>query len=91
MAICIWHPPAYAYGTHLQNLDWKADPEIVKNIVNFYSKAKALEMLAAFFDSCAQVEIDDCRDYEKAPYLPTHLLTCLLTCLLTYLLAYLLT
>jgi len=53
-------------ANYLQNLDWKADPEIVKNIVNFYSKAKALEMLAAFFDSCAQVEIDDYRDYEKA-------------------------
>jgi len=34
--------------------------------VQFYSKAKALDSLAAFFDSCAQVEIDDYRDYEKA-------------------------
>jgi hypothetical protein len=32
----------------------------------FYSKAKALEQLSAFFDACAQVEIDDYRDYEKA-------------------------
>ena len=38
-----------------QNLDWKADPEIVKSIVQFYSKAKALEQLSAFFDACAQV------------------------------------
>ena len=53
-------------ANYLQNLDWKADPDIVKNIVQFYSKAKALDSLAAFFDSCAQVEIDDYRDYEKA-------------------------
>ncbi|KOO26905.1 intraflagellar transport protein 140-like protein [Chrysochromulina tobinii] len=53
-------------ANYLQNLDWKADPEIVKNIVQFYSKAKALDSLAAFFDSCAQIEIDDYRDYEKA-------------------------
>jgi len=53
-------------ANYLQNLDWKADPDIVKNIVQFYSKAKALDSLSAFFDSCAQVEIDDYRDYEKA-------------------------
>jgi len=53
-------------ANYLQTLDWKADPEIVKNIVTFYNKGKALDSLAAFFDSCAQVEIDDYRDYEKA-------------------------
>lgn len=42
-------------ANYLQNLDWKADPEVVKNIVQFYSKAKALDSLSAFFDSCAQV------------------------------------
>ena len=53
-------------ANYLQQLDWKADPEIVKNIVQFYSKAKAFDSLSAFFDACAQVEIDDYRDYEKA-------------------------
>merc|ERR1719409_887178 len=53
-------------ANYLQQLDWKADPEIVKNIVLFYSKAKALDSLSAFYDACAQVEIDDYRDYEKA-------------------------
>ena len=53
-------------ANYLQALDWKADPEIVKSIVQFYSKAKALEQVSAFFDACAQVEIDDYRDYEKA-------------------------
>jgi len=51
-------------ANYLQNLDWKADPEIVKNIVQFYSKAKALDSLAAFFDSCAQVSVviaSDCH------------------------------
>jgi intraflagellar transport protein 140 len=47
-------------ANYLQNLDWKADPEIVKNIVQFYSKAKALDSLAAFFDSCAQVSVVNC-------------------------------
>ena len=28
-------------ANYLQNLDWHADPEIVKNIVSFYTKAKA--------------------------------------------------
>ena len=41
-----------------------------KNIVqfklNFYTQAKAFEQLAGFFESCAQVEIDEYRDYEKA-------------------------
>lgn len=53
-------------ANYLQSLDWKADPDIVKNIVQFYTKAKALEQLSSFFDACAQVEIDDYRDYEKA-------------------------
>jgi hypothetical protein len=42
-------------ANYLQQLDWKANPDIVKNIVNFYNKAKALDQLAAFFDACAQV------------------------------------
>ena len=53
-------------ANYLQSLDWKADPEIVKNIVSFYTKAKSLDLLAGFFDACAQIEIDDYRDYEKA-------------------------
>lgn len=53
-------------GNYLQSLDWHSDPEIMKNIIQFYSKAKAYEKLASFFDACAQVEIDEYRDYEKA-------------------------
>jgi len=53
-------------GNYLQSLDWHNDPEIMKNIINFYSKAKAHDKLAVFYDACAQVEIDEYRDYEKA-------------------------
>jgi len=53
-------------ANYLQALDWQADPEIMKNIVDFYTKAKAFEQLASFFDAYAQMEIDEYRDYEKA-------------------------
>lgn len=38
----------------------------MKTIISFYQKAKAYESLANFYDACAQVEIDEYRDYEKA-------------------------
>lgn len=38
----------------------------MKTIISFYQKAKAFESLANFYDACAQVEIDEYRDYEKA-------------------------
>ena len=38
----------------------------MKTIIAFYNKAKAFENLAGFYDACAQVEIDEYRDYEKA-------------------------
>merc|ERR1719222_1788139 len=53
-------------GNYLQSLDWHNDPEIMKNIIQFYTKAKAHDKLAAFYDACAQVEIDEYRDYDKA-------------------------
>lgn len=42
-------------GNYLQTLDWRAHPEYVKHIVNFYTKAKSFELLAGFYESCAQV------------------------------------
>lgn len=42
-------------ANYLQTLDWHSDPDIVKNIVTFYNKAKAFEQLSAFYDACAQV------------------------------------
>jgi intraflagellar transport protein 140 len=53
-------------ANYLQTLDWRRDSDIMKNIVNFYTKGKALESLANFYDSCAQVEIDDYQEYDKA-------------------------
>eukprot|EP00343_Euplotes_focardii_P004045 CAMPEP_0205812010 /NCGR_PEP_ID=MMETSP0205-20121125/16338_1 /ASSEMBLY_ACC=CAM_ASM_000278 /TAXON_ID=36767 /ORGANISM="Euplotes focardii, Strain TN1" /LENGTH=161 /DNA_ID=CAMNT_0053092009 /DNA_START=184 /DNA_END=666 /DNA_ORIENTATION=- len=38
----------------------------MKTIITFYFKAKAFEQLSGFYDSCAQVEIDEYRDYNKA-------------------------
>uniref|UniRef100_K3W6X2 Uncharacterized protein n=1 Tax=Globisporangium ultimum (strain ATCC 200006 / CBS 805.95 / DAOM BR144) TaxID=431595 RepID=K3W6X2_GLOUD len=53
-------------ANYLQNLDWRKDSEIMKNIVAFYTKARAFDQLAGFYSACAQVEIEEYRDYEKA-------------------------
>ena len=39
---------------HIQ-MNWRTSVDIMKSIILFYNKAKAYELLAAFFDSCAQV------------------------------------
>lgn len=53
-------------GNYLQSLDWQNQPEILKNIISFYSKGKAMDLLANFYVACAQVEIDEFQNYEKA-------------------------
>ncbi|VDM26695.1 unnamed protein product [Toxocara canis] len=53
-------------GNFLQTLNWKADADLMRHIENFYTKANAYERLASFYEACAQVEIDDYRDYNKA-------------------------
>lgn len=53
-------------ANYLQNLDWQADPEILRRIVEFYTKAKALEQLASFYESCAALEMDENGDYDRA-------------------------
>jgi intraflagellar transport protein 140 len=50
----------------MQTTDWHNNADIMKSIIFFYTKAKAWESLANFFDSCATVEIDEYRDYDKA-------------------------
>lgn len=42
-------------ANYLQSLDWRKDPEIMKNIISFYTKGRALELLAGFYDACAMV------------------------------------
>uniref|UniRef100_A0A8D0HMH8 Intraflagellar transport protein 140 homolog n=1 Tax=Sphenodon punctatus TaxID=8508 RepID=A0A8D0HMH8_SPHPU len=53
-------------ANYLQSLDWRKDAEIMKNIITFYTKGRALDLLAGFYDACAQVEIDEYQNYEKA-------------------------
>jgi len=50
----------------LQTLDWHNEPDIMKAIINFYTKARAYDYLSGFYDACALVEIDEYRNYEKA-------------------------
>ena len=42
-------------ANYLQSLDWRKDPDIMKNIIGFYTKGRALDALASFYDACAQV------------------------------------
>lgn len=42
-------------ANYLQSLDWRKDPEIMKNIISFYTKGCALDLLAGFYEACAQV------------------------------------
>ena len=56
-------------ANYLQTLDWRSDPEVMKNIITFYTKGKAVESLAGFYDACAQVSIILCLS-------PDHLLHC---------------
>lgn len=53
-------------ANYLQSLDWRTDPDILKTIIGFYTKGKAPEQLSGFYEACAQVEIDDYQNYEKA-------------------------
>lgn len=42
-------------ANYLQSLDWQKDPEVMKSIISFYTKGRALDLLAGFYDACAQV------------------------------------
>ena len=46
-------------ANYLQSLDWRKDPEIMKNIIGFYTKGRALDSLASFYEACAQVRAGD--------------------------------
>jgi intraflagellar transport protein 140 len=50
----------------LQSLDWDVNEDLVKNIVSFYTKAKAFFALANFYELFANFEINEYRNYEKA-------------------------
>ncbi|KAL3079084.1 hypothetical protein niasHS_014866 [Heterodera schachtii] len=53
-------------GNYLQTLNWKEDARLMRQIEAFYVKAGAMDLLSNFYESCAQVEIDEYHDYEKA-------------------------
>ena len=52
-------------GNYLQTLSWRDDMELMRSIESFYVKADALDSLASFYKACADVEIDEYKDYEK--------------------------
>ncbi|XP_074520074.1 intraflagellar transport protein 140 homolog [Halichoeres trimaculatus] len=66
-----------AAANYLQSLDWQKNPEILKTIIGFYTKGRALDKLAGFYVACAQVEIDDYQNYEKALDALTEAFKCL--------------
>uniref|UniRef100_A0AC35UC71 ANAPC4_WD40 domain-containing protein n=1 Tax=Rhabditophanes sp. KR3021 TaxID=114890 RepID=A0AC35UC71_9BILA len=53
-------------ANYLQTSNWREDPNLMKTIELFYKKSDSYDSLAAFFDVCGTVEIDEYRDYEKA-------------------------
>lgn len=42
-------------ANYLQSLDWQNQPDILRNIITFYSKGKSMDSLANFYVACAQV------------------------------------
>lgn len=44
-------------ANYLQALDWQSNPDILRNIVSFYAKGKAHDLLANFYVACAQVKL----------------------------------
>ncbi|XP_015230607.1 PREDICTED: intraflagellar transport protein 140 homolog [Cyprinodon variegatus] len=53
-------------ANYFQSLDWQKNPENLKYIIEFYTKGDAPHLLGGFYEACAQVEIYDYRNYEKA-------------------------
>lgn len=53
-------------GNYLQSADWHNSPDVMKQIVSFYTRAKAYDRLASFYETCAGLEIDEYKDYKKA-------------------------
>lgn len=53
-------------ANYLQSLNWQIDGKIMKNIIQFYTKSQAWDLLANFYATTARVEIDDYHDYDKA-------------------------
>jgi intraflagellar transport protein 140 len=52
-------------ANHLSSLDWQHQENVMRTIISFYTKAKAMFELSQFYDACAWQEIDIFRDYAK--------------------------
>lgn len=50
----------------LQSQNWSTNASIYKSIILFYTKAKAWTNLLVFYESCAQLHIDENRNYPEA-------------------------
>ena len=53
-------------ANYLQSLDRHNNQDFMKAIINFYTKARAMDSLSTFYEACSQIESDEYRDYEKA-------------------------
>ena len=53
-------------ANYLQSLSWRNDTNMMKIIIQFYTKAKAMQELGRFYEVCAHIEIDEYQNYEKA-------------------------
>lgn len=56
-------------ANYLQSLDWRENPEILKTIIAFYTKGRASELLAGFYEVCAQVLRSSCLTWFIFGYL----------------------
>ncbi|OAF69068.1 hypothetical protein A3Q56_03178 [Intoshia linei] len=53
-------------ANYLQTIDNSQDELTMKSIITFYTNANAYESLARYYDSRAQVEIDEFKNYKNA-------------------------
>ncbi|CAI5448849.1 unnamed protein product [Caenorhabditis angaria] len=50
----------------LQTTDWQNDAQTIKDIETFYTKSQSYEHLANFYKSCAFIEAENWKNFEKA-------------------------
>lgn len=62
-------------ANYLQSLDWRKNPEILKTIIGFYTKGRAPDLLAGFYEACAQVELNLIRTSVHVMLIGTFLVT----------------
>ena len=50
----------------LQTLQWQTQKDLLKSIITFYTKARAFDQLAEFYEICAHYETSHGHNYPKA-------------------------